>query len=186
MAEIVLIGPTGAGKSTVAELLAERAGLQRVPMDFVRWQYYFRAGYSLEEEARRVAAGGLAARFAYWKPFEAAAVEAVVADFPGALIDFGAGHSFQEDPALFARTAAALARVPHVVLLLPSPDPERSQAHLLARLGRRADREPEVADRLRRMLGHPSNARLATATVYTEARTPEETTAEVAALVGRA
>lgn len=41
MAQVVLIGPIGAGKSSVAEVLAERTGRRNVPLDLVRWGYYF-------------------------------------------------------------------------------------------------------------------------------------------------
>ncbi|HEY1408430.1 MAG TPA: shikimate kinase [Promineifilum sp.] len=37
--EIILIGPIGAGKSTIGRLLAERLGLPQVSMDDIRYRY---------------------------------------------------------------------------------------------------------------------------------------------------
>ena len=112
MPQVVLIGPIAAGKSSVADLLAERTGRRNVPLDLVRWAYYYQIGYDRAEERRGVRAHGQLAREAYWKPFEAYAVERVLADFPDTLIDFGAGHSVYEEEELFARVQAALAPVP--------------------------------------------------------------------------
>ena len=42
---IILIGPLGAGKSTVWHLLAEKLGLPQCSVDDVRWKYYEEIGY---------------------------------------------------------------------------------------------------------------------------------------------
>ena len=43
--EIILIGPIGAGKSTLGRLLADRLEVPSVSMDQVRWDYYRAIGY---------------------------------------------------------------------------------------------------------------------------------------------
>jgi len=186
---LILIGPMHAGKSTIAGLLAERWGVRRICMDHVRWDYYREIGY---DEARQKEAaergGGFAGMVAYWKPFEAHAVERLLADVTTAdadercVIDFGAGHSVYEDPALFARVHKAL--TPHaVVLLLPSPDPEESIAILRARRG--ALDPQQVGQPMgvnEHFVRHPSNRLLAKFTVYTKDRTPGQTVEEIATL----
>jgi hypothetical protein len=122
MSQVVLIGPMAAGKSSVATLLAERTGRRNVPLDMVRWAYYFKAGFDLAEQRRREHESGRLGRLAYWKPFEAHAVERVLADFPDAIIDFGAGHSVYDDEQLLARVQVALAPVPHVSCSSPRSD----------------------------------------------------------------
>ena len=42
---IILIGPLGAGKSTIGHLLAKKLGLPQCSVDDVRWKYYEEIGY---------------------------------------------------------------------------------------------------------------------------------------------
>lgn len=184
MTQIVLIGPVAAGKSTIARLLSARTGIRNVPLDLIRWNYFYRIGYDRAEEARREAEEGPAGRYAYWKPFEAYAVEQALAEYPDAIIDFGGGASVQDEPDHFARVVRAVAGADHVILLLPDPDPEVSLRLLMARLDPPAGQADFVAARQAALLTSPCNARLATATVYTVGRTPEETCAEVLELIG--
>jgi hypothetical protein len=114
--------------------------------------------------------GGIPAAYRYWKPFEAYAVERILADHKDAVIDLGGGHSVQEDAELFARVRAALAPVPNVVLLLPSPDPEES-----VRVLTRRRPPPEGFDWHRHFVTHRSNRVLAKLVVYTGGQTAEQT-----------
>ncbi|MEG4944360.1 hypothetical protein [Microcoleus sp. F4-D5] len=57
--DIVLIGPIGAGKSTVAELLADRVGLPQWSMDELRWDYYQEIGYDEELAKQKRESEGL-------------------------------------------------------------------------------------------------------------------------------
>ena len=101
--EVVLIGPLGAGKTTVAALLGQALGLPVVALDDVRWNYYAEVGYDADEAAMREAREGFIAKYQYWKPFEIHAVERVLAEHSDCVIEFGAGHSVYEDDAMFER-----------------------------------------------------------------------------------
>lgn len=183
---IILIGPMCAGKSSVAEILAARLGRTQVAMDDLRWDYYDETDYDKETARRLHEAGDTLGVLNYMKPFEAYAVERVVAEKPGCVIDFGAGHSVYENEDLLARVERALAPIPQVILLLPSPDPDESVRVLNERFRALLEREVGAVDaKLLALNEHfvknPSNRRLAKQVVYTEGKTPEETAEEIVA-----
>lgn len=180
--DVALIGPIRAGKSTVAALLADSLGVPLVSVDELRSEYYAELGYDEAHATELRESEGLPGLYEYWKPFEAHAVERALAEHSGCVFDFGAGHSVFEDSRFFGRVERALARVGFVVLLLPSPDPGASIRSLAERLPREIE---GVAALNEHFVKHPSSARLATHTVYTEGKTPEDVRDEVLALVGR-
>ncbi len=138
---------------------------------------YAEIGYDpeLADELRRKE--GWVALYFYWKEFECHAVERLLADPPGGVIDFGAGHSVHENDAHFARVAAALAPYPNVVLLLPSGDQDEALRVLHER--RQFTPDPDRLDLNAHFLTHPSNQRLAKQAIYTDARTPDETCQQI-------
>src|SRR5262245_19169953 len=114
--EVVLIGPIGAGKSTLGKLLSAALRLPQCSIDDVRFGYYEEIGYEESVATLPYEREGFWGLYKYWKPFEAHAVERALVDYPNCVIDFGAGHSVYEDEALFARVKRALSAVPNVVL----------------------------------------------------------------------
>ena len=184
-APLILIGPMHAGKSTIAALLAERWGVRRIGMDTVRWDYYREIGYSEADQKAAYERGGFAGMVAYWKPFEAHAVERLLSDVANepCVIDFGAGHSVYEDPALFGRVKKAMQPFA-VVLLLPSPNVQESIEILHRRRDEiRPQHRGKPTDVNEHFVRHPSNRLLAKFTVYTKDRTPEQTADEIANLL---
>ena len=174
--DIILIGPIGAGKTTIGELLAQKLGLPQISMDNVRFDYYQEIGYDRgwAEEKRKT--NGIWGVYPYWKPFEAHAVERLLAEHHTCVIDLGAGHSVYEDPALFDRVQKALAPYPNVILLLPTPDKDESIEILNEREPFLRDITPNINAHF---IHHPSNETLAKITIYTQDKTPEETCEEI-------
>lgn len=188
MAEtIILIGPSKTGKTTLMKLLGEALNRPYLDLDKLRWDYYVEIGYDREKGEAIRREGGMQALAAHWKPYDIYAVERVLSDYPtDHVLAFGAGHSVYEDAAQFERAKTGLSPFPHVILLLPSPDVDEAVSQLKARL--RAD-EPEMPDDFidtigeinRYFIEHPSNAQLATLTVYTGGKSPAETCHEIMA-----
>ena len=177
---IILIGPSLAGKTTLAKLLGERLNRPVSELDELRWAYAAELDYDAEYAKQIRETGGMPALAAYWKPFDIHAVERVLADFPGdSVISFGAGHSVYDDDTAFKRVQAALDSH-HVVYVRPTPDFDRSIQVLkeqVAALG--FDPEGGITTMNSYFLQHHANPDLATMVVYTKDKTPEETCDEI-------
>ncbi len=119
---LVLIGPSASGKSTLAPLLAQQLGLEHVQLDEIRWRYYDEIGFDHAHAAKLSRAGNSVAMYHYSKPFEIHALERVLLEHQGKIIELGGGHSVYEDPALLERARRALLPVPYVMLLMPLSD----------------------------------------------------------------
>ena len=177
--EIILIGPIGTGKSTIGDLISKALGIPQVSMDDIRFEYYKEIGYDEEYAAELRREKGFPALIAYWKPFEAHAVERLLFDHHDCVFDLGAGHTVYEDPTLFDRVRLAMAPFRNVVLLLPDQDVETA-LDIMESFDPVLVRDREIN---RYFLTQPSNARLARHTVYWRGMSPEETRDAVLAVV---
>ncbi|MFI2366327.1 shikimate kinase [Promicromonospora sp. NPDC019610] len=173
---MILVGPLAAGKSTLGALVAERIGLPFVDIDDIAWAYCAEVGWSLDRLLERDDAVGWAAAEREWEPARAHAVRRVVEEHPEAVIAFGAGYTSFTDPQHADQVRRALAPVPDVVHLVPSPDPERSVTVLRERAvaSRGKDWIIEGHDWIARWVAEPLAGELAAATVFTDGVTPEE------------
>jgi shikimate kinase len=179
--KIILIGPMGAGKTTIGKLLSERLGLLNISLDEIRQLYYDEAGYDNDTAKQIHNERGMAGILEYWKPFEAHSVERVLQDYDECVIDFGAGHSVYDDEVLFTKVKEALEPYPNVVLLLPSVDQEESIQILNTRIP--SDAPPEIIPWYKEMnayfVHHHANRDLAKIVIYTQNKTPDETCDEI-------
>jgi len=179
--EIVLIGPVGSGKSTIASLLAQKLGLPRRAMDEFRWKYYDEIDYDWAVAKKRHSKDGFWGLYRYWKPFEAYAVKRLLEDFKDCVFDLCAGNSVYEDTALRRQVLEVLAAYAHVIHLLPSPDPHESM-RILSERNHYSSAEQRTLNEL--FVRHHSSYELAKYTVYTKGKTPEETCAEILTRIG--
>lgn len=181
---IILIGPVRTGKSTIAQLLSEKLGLNRASLDELRWDYYREIGYS-DDLARHIrATGGFVALVFYWKLFDVYAVERVLAEHKNTIIDFGAGHSVYESTEFLKRAKTLLQHQPNVILILPSPDADESIKILNERTKDLVGSFGQGFNWNEYFVRQSSNYVLAKHTVYTKGKTPQETCNEIIRLLG--
>jgi hypothetical protein len=184
---MVLIGPTGVGKSTVGDLLAKHLAVPLVSLDRIRFGYYEERSYDADK-ARDLRRRNFEELIQYWQPFDAHAVTRALSDFEHCVFDFGAIHSVYEDPDLFQQVAGALAPYPYVILLLPTSDPDES-VRLLFERGASGTTELSEQDQvmwrriIERFVKHPSNYRLAKQIVYTSGKQPVDIVADILSLL---
>lgn len=179
--DIILIGPINAGKSTIGKLLASYLGIPQCSMDDWRWQYYKEIGYDENLAKQKQQTDGFWGVQKYWQPFEAYAVERLLAEHHNCIIDFGAGHSVYDNPGLFQKVKQVLDPYPNVFLLLPSRNKEESIRILKERSELMPDEILEINEHF---VKHSSNYKLAKFIVYTKTKTPEETRNDILKILG--
>ncbi|MCO4783777.1 MAG: shikimate kinase [Candidatus Cloacimonetes bacterium] len=179
---IILIGPMAAGKSTIGGELAKIIQIPQVPMDRVRWYYYYKHGFSLEKE---LSIESFTDVLTYWKPFEVNAVQNIVKEFPNSIIDFGAGHSYFTDKDQFNLVSEALSNIPNIFLLLPCKNKTKALEICNDRLKKRKEKDLEENEITanRNFINHQSNYKLSKHIIYTEGKTPLESAKEIQSLL---
>ncbi len=171
--DIVLIGPMGAGKSTVARLLGERLQRPVCNVDALREHYYPSMGLTLQQVKEIERRHGFRALYEQMKPYEIAMVERALCDHAGSVFDFGAGNSVYSDPDHVARLQAALANHPNVFLLLPCTDVTEAMLSLNRTSGDHLNLDRLELNRL--FLTSPCNRRVAKHTIHPQGHSPDAT-----------
>jgi shikimate kinase len=180
MSTIILIGPAGVGKTTTAQLLAERLSLPYLALDELRWSYFQEIGFDRERQQQIGATQGIAGVLAYWEPFEVHALERVLADHQAGVLDVGGGYTIASDPALTDRIRRTLAPYPYVFLLLPTPALDES-IRILA--DRTAGLLPDAFPLREHVERHFRTQDLAKHVVYTNNKIPQAICEEILAIV---
>jgi hypothetical protein len=186
---IVLVGPRGAGKSTLAEALARALELPLRSADVEALSIYrshpvvaaIDGGSATGDEASRIRAVFERLRTQFGDDFEEqlhlrVARELLVPTFAG-VIDLGAGHTTYADAERRRAVEGLLRALPNVVLIVPSDDREHAIDTILAR---RRGTEPELTRAIvERELGELAGAAAATMVVSTGRHSIEETTLQI-------
>lgn len=181
---IVLIGPTGVGKSVVGKALAKNLDWPLVELDDLRSTWYPEFGLDPEMERNAMAQGGLLELVAAWKPYELLSVERVMREYPtNTVIAFGGGQSVYVDEKHIQRAKTSLQAASRVILMQPLEHGEDSMHLLLDRMRNipfvTQQKSPEeflraFAPILKMQLQSESNRLLATELIVTGHSTPEE------------
>jgi len=116
--DVILIGPVGVGKSTVAKILSGYLNIPLASLDDIRWDIYKEIGYDFEYAQGLMEKEGFLGIYKYWKPFEAYSVERILELYPDHIHAFGAGQSVYEDHDLFMKVSEILKPYPNIVLPL--------------------------------------------------------------------
>lgn len=163
---IILIGPMGVGKSTVARELCRRISLPRVSLD------------NREQLSRYYSQRD---KFSHSKEFEFYLTASVLTDLKKpAVIDFGAGHSIYENPIMFFEMKKLITRFSKIVFLIPSEDRKKSMEILNERINKRdGNISKATADNKRFIERSNLNSQLASITMYTQNKTPSEVAEEL-------
>lgn len=163
---IILIGPMGVGKSTVARELCKRISLPRVSLD------------NREQLARYYSQRD---KFSHSKEFEFYLTASVLTDLKKpSVIDFGAGHSIYENPIMFFEMKKLITRFSNVIFLIPSEDKKKSIEILNERINRRDGNIPNATADSKRFIERSNlNSQLASITIYTQGKTSLKITEEL-------
>ncbi|AFY96449.1 shikimate kinase [Chamaesiphon minutus] len=177
----ILIGPTGAGKSTIGLLLSKRLNLPSVSMDGIAEPYYNECNFGIAVFQQLRAEQGFLATHRQWEPVRVYAVERVMSECGRVVLDLGAGHTHYENPVMFDRVKQAISSCPNVILLLPCADLDRSVRILKERCmsERGSDWIKDGYDFIAHWVKDSCNHDLATMTIFTEGKTPMETCEEI-------
>lgn len=161
---IILIGPMGTGKSTIAKLLADKIQSgERLAVDS-RGQ--FEELYKKEKSFRN------------FKNFEFTLIGTILSSLKTpCVIDFGAGHSVYEDSILRAKMQEICSQFKNIILLLPSKDNETSRRILLKRRNFKPGSHKDKDNW--HFITAPNNYELATDIIYEEGKSPEEILEEI-------
>ena len=178
---IVIIGPVGAGKSTQGQLVAKALNKRSLSLDSIANEYYEANGFGPSRFQAVKKENGYLEAYRQWWPSLAYAAKRVVEDYNDCVIDFGAGHSHYEDELLFKGVTEALLSYKHIILLLPSPDLDRSVMLLRQRSieERKKDWYHDGYDFIEHWVKDECNHYLSTVSIYTEGKTPEQTRDEI-------
>jgi len=173
---IILIGPIGAGKTTIGKMIAEKLSLPSFSLDEEQ-HLAASLGYDVELYKQMWKQKGLHEAYAYRRNFYDRLVPLFLAAHDHGVLDFGGGHPIVPDRRKQQAIKKAFEPYPHVLLLMPAPDATES-LKILRKRNRLSDDQPDLNELYFRD-GNRTFWEIAKCHVYTEGKTPEQTCREV-------
>ena len=185
--EIILVGPMGVGKTTLALHLSEKLGLLNFPVDRLKWYYRFKNGYDLAKGTKILKESGFQELANYFTDyFGNAELAEILNEFRGGIFDFGASHSHYENYNDLLEAKRILAPFNNIIQLLPTNDFKTNCEILDKRISKRYEDiewKKEVLSSYiqqnRVYLLSNSYSSLAKTTIYTEGKTIEQVGEEI-------
>ena len=176
MNPILLIGPIGAGKTTIGEMLSKKLSVPFYSLDEEAQQYAVPLGYKIRRW-HALKGKDLLRAYEYRRSFYDEIVPQFLAAHKDGIFDFGGGHPIVPDPKKQERIKKALMPYKNIFLLMPTSDIKKS-LHILRKRNKLAYNEEDL-NTLYFINGNRTFWDIAKHVVYTEGKTPEETCDEV-------
>ena len=158
---ILLIGPSGIGKTTIAKELSKKTGLEQLSLDRVA-----------NEDRRNGISGKFPTRDDYKLYLFNKVIENAKRNKSYGIVDFGAGHSVFESEEKFMKAQELLSDFQNIVLLQYSDDIDESLKVINARS------TGDIKDNFL-FITSDCNTSLATMIVYTKDKTIDEIAEEI-------
>jgi len=185
--EIILVGPMGVGKTTLALYLSEKLGVLNFPIDRLKWYYRFKNGYDLAKGIRILKETGFQELAKYFNDyFGNAELAQILDEFRGGIFDFGASHSHYDNYNDLLEAKKILEPFQNIIQLLPTRDFVKNCKILDERIFNRYEDiewKREVIDSYieqnRIYLLSDSYSSLAKITVFTDGKTIEQVGEEI-------
>jgi len=180
MQNIIFIGPIGAGKSTISEMVGKELSMPAYSLD-AEEHLAASLGYDVEHYKGMQEEKGLSEAYEYRRSFYDRLVPLFLKAHPEGVLDLGGGHPIVPDSKKQEEIKKALAPYPHVFLLMPTPDAEESLKILRQRNQLASDEED--LNELYFRDGNRTFWDIAKFPIYTEGKTPKQTLDEIIAIL---
>jgi shikimate kinase len=180
MKPIIFIGPIGAGKTTIGKMVAKELSLPNFSLDEEE-HLAASVGYDVELYKRMQEEQDLLTAYEYRRSFYDRLVPLFLAAHERGVLDLGGGHPIVPDPVKQETIKRALAPYKYIFLLMPTPDVQQS-LRILRERSEEDKNDPDFNELYFRG-GNRTFWDLAKFAIYTEGKTPEQTSAEVLKLL---